>query len=542
MDNLKLGYGGTKTEMQNLINDANEYAKSLGMAGDLSIDSFADIVKAIDLIQQKQKIAGTTSREASTTIEGSFNTMKSAWSNLVTGFADPDADISSLMQDFVESAATAGSNIVPAIGDALSGIGTAINEILPEAIASIPTIFDQVIVPLASTGGQMLQSIVQGVTEAFPSLAGSLTGALNGLAASITSGGGEQMMVAGLGMITKLGESIQKNIGPLAAAAVNVVASFIGFVLTHMPEILEAGSSILNALLMGIGAAIEQVGVIVSGILNKISEAISNYAQTTLKPAGETIINTIVTAVQEKFDEITNAISSAMNAVVGAVTGIAGKVGSAMSSAWNTVKSVTTSAWQGITSRVKSAAGALKSAVTGPVNAIKSVMSSGFNAAKNTAVKAFNGIKSGVSSAIEGAKNKVSSVVNTIKGFFPLHIGKIFSGIKLPHFSVSGSPPFGIGGKGTKPSISVSWYKKAMEEPYMFSNATLFGAGEAGDEMLYGRRALMEDIGNVVDKANATSTGTTVYITYHITVDGADDPEDFADRLVRKMQLDMRTA
>ena len=75
-----------------------------------------------------------------------------------------------------------------------------------------------------------------------------------------------------------------------------------------------------------------------------------------------------------------------------------------------------------------------------------------------------------------------------------MKIGKIFSGMKLPHFSIKGSAPFGIGGKGVKPSISVSWYKKAMQEPYMFSNATLFGAGESGDEMLYGRRSLMNDI------------------------------------------------
>jgi hypothetical protein len=72
--------------------------------------------------------------------------------------------------------------------------------------------------------------------------------------------------------------------------------------------------------------------------------------------------------------------------------------------------------------------------------------------------------------------------------------------MKLPHFSVSGSPPFGIGGKGTKPSISVSWYKKAMTDPYLFSNATLFGAGEAGDEMLYGRSALMRDIADAVNR------------------------------------------
>ena len=70
--------------------------------------------------------------------------------------------------------------------------------------------------------------------------------------------------------------------------------------------------------------------------------------------------------------------------------------------------------------------------------------------------------------------------------------------MKLPHFKVKGKAPFGIGGKGEKPGISVSWYKKAMQQPYMFTNATLFGAGERGDEMLYGRKALMKDIAEAV--------------------------------------------
>ena len=117
-----------------------------------------------------------------------------------------------------------------------------------------------------------------------------------------------------------------------------------------------------------------------------------------------------------------------------------------------------------------------------------------FNSFKASVTSTFNRIKTAITTPITTAVNKVRGIINKIKGFFPLKIGKIFSGMKLPHFSVKGSPPFGIGGKGTKPGISVSWYKKAMTNPYMFSNATLFGAGEAGDEMLYGRSALMKDI------------------------------------------------
>lgn len=132
-----------------------------------------------------------------------------------------------------------------------------------------------------------------------------------------------------------------------------------------------------------------------------------------------------------------------------------------------------------------------------------------FTNIKSKAISIWNGIKTAITRPIESAKNTVKNAIGKIKGFFPLRIGKIFKGMKLPHFSVKGSPPFGIGGKGTKPGISVKWYKKAMNEPYMFSNATLFGAGEKGDEMLYGRQALMNDIRSATG-FNADAIGAAI--------------------------------
>ena len=130
--------------------------------------------------------------------------------------------------------------------------------------------------------------------------------------------------------------------------------------------------------------------------------------------------------------------------------------------------------------------------------AIKTTVTTNFNTLKNTVTTVWNAIKNAITKPIETAKNTVSKAIQKIKSFFPLKIGKLFSGMKLPHFTVKGKAPFGIGGKGEKPGISVQWYKKAMQQPYMFSNATLFGAGEKGDEMLYGRNALMKDIANAM--------------------------------------------
>ena len=174
---------------------------------------------------------------------------------------------------------------------------------------------------------------------------------------------------------------------------------------------------------------------------------------------------------------------------------------------WNTIKSKASQIWN-----------AIKATITKAVTTIKTTVITNFNTLKNAVGTAFSTIKSKITSPFTSAISTVRAAVNKIKGFFPLHIGKIFSGMKLPHFSVRGSAPFGIGGKGVKPGISVSWYKKAMQQPYMFSNATLFGAGERGDEMLYGRSALMKDIANAVGGASLSGVVINVYGSDNMSV------------------------
>ena len=138
---------------------------------------------------------------------------------------------------------------------------------------------------------------------------------------------------------------------------------------------------------------------------------------------------------------------------------------------------------------------------------------------------------------IEKAKNKVKGILDKIKGFFPLSIGNIFSNLRLPHISVSGgSPPFGIGGKGSLPHFSVQWYAKGA----VFDNPSIVGIGEAG------REAVVPLTGNAMKpfaeaiSENIGSGGTTN--NFYITVEGSEAPEDYAHRLMRELQLITRTA
>lgn len=211
-------------------------------------------------------------------------------------------------------------------------------------------------------------------------------------------------------------------------------------------------------------------------------------------------------------------IVSAIGTLAGAFTFLAGPIGIvvaiigglivagiALYKNWDTIKAIALSVWTSI----KNAVTVVVNQVKNNFNTLKNALTSAWNGIKTAASTAWNAVKTAITKPIRTAMATVKGIIQKIKGFFPLKVGKIFSGMKLPHFSIKGSPPFGIGGKGTKPSISVNWYKKAMQEPYMFSNATLFGAGEAGDEMLYGRGALMRDI--------AAATGDNAAVIERLT-------------------------
>lgn len=212
-------------------------------------------------------------------------------------------------------------------------------------------------------------------------------------------------------------------------------------------------------------------------------------------------IITIAPALGAAFTFITGPIGLVIAAIAAAIA-----IGIALYRNWDTVKAKAIAIWNAIKNAIMKPVNAVKNAVKTNFTTLKSTVTSVFTSIKTKATSIWNGIKSAITSPIETAKNTVKKAINKIKGFFPVTIGKLMKGIKTPHFSLKwATKDFGKLGSVKYPTgISVSWYKKAMQQPYMFSNATLFGAGEAGDEMLYGRNSLMNDI------ANATGGGEVV--------------------------------
>lgn len=183
-----------------------------------------------------------------------------------------------------------------------------------------------------------------------------------------------------------------------------------------------------------------------------------------------------------------------------------------------TFRNIVSAVWDAVKSKIASAVEAIKAAISSIATVV------------GTVTGTFSRIFSAMTEPIQRAYNTIKGWINKIKGFFPLSVGKIFSNLKVPHIKVNGgSAPFGIGGKGSAPKISVDWYKKAQENPYLFSNATIFGAGEGNqDEMLYGRKALMNDI------AEATKSNRPVF-NYTFNVYGAQNqsPREIAEQVRR---------
>ena len=170
LDNLKLGYGGTKEEMQRLIDDANALNAAQGNYTNYTIESYADIVDAIHDVQTEMGITGTTAKEASTTVEGSINSMRAAWANFVTGLGNQNADIADLSAQLIESVGTVAANVLPVIETVLTNIADTVKEQGPEMISQFVGYAIDKLPEVVALGLQMVLALVKGLAQNLPKL------------------------------------------------------------------------------------------------------------------------------------------------------------------------------------------------------------------------------------------------------------------------------------------------------------------------------------------------------------------------------------
>lgn len=203
LDNLKLGYGGTKEEMQRLIDDANALNAAQGNYTNYTIDSYADIVDAIHTVQTEMGITGTTQLEAATTIQGSISSMKAAYENFVTGLGDENADIAELATNLIDSAVTVAENILPVIERVLENIGTIVQEKGPEMIERFVSYAVEKLPDIIRLGMQMVIALAKGLAQNFPQL---VTGVLDMVATIIDT------LVDSIPDIIEIGKDIVRGV------------------------------------------------------------------------------------------------------------------------------------------------------------------------------------------------------------------------------------------------------------------------------------------------------------------------------------------
>lgn len=319
LDNLKLGYGGTKEELERLVSDAE---KLTGQALDPS--KFSDVITAIHAVQEEMGITGTTAREASTTIEGSVNAAKAAWSNLITGIADENADLDTLIGNFVDSAATAADNIIPRLAQILAGMGQAVQQIAPVLATQIPQIVTQVLPSMVSAGGTLLIGLVDGLISAIPQLISAAPTVIMSFVSALQESG-PSILASGVQMLDMLTSGIENGIPNMVSRLPQVIETVLNFITDNLPAILNKGVEILtslsNGIINSIPDLIDKLPQIITAIYTFIAENLPKISEAGIEITlhiASGIIGAIPNLVSH-LPEIISAIVDGIKALMGSV-------------------------------------------------------------------------------------------------------------------------------------------------------------------------------------------------------------------------------
>lgn len=279
LDNLKLGYGGTKEEMQRLLADAEKLS---GVKYDLS--SYADVVEAIHVIQTEMGITGTTAEEASTTIQGSVAGMKAAWANLMVGMADDTQDFDLLLSNFIESIGTVADNLLPRIGIVIEGMGKLVAGLAPEIASALPTLTNELLPNLVELGVQSISALVQGIQENGDSLA---AGALS-IVGTLAEGIAELLpMVAdtAASLAVSLADGLTESLPNIIPIAIETISTLVENLTENANTVIDAGIQIILALGEGLIAALPQLIETIPQIVINIANVINDNAPRLIKTA-----------------------------------------------------------------------------------------------------------------------------------------------------------------------------------------------------------------------------------------------------------------
>lgn len=406
LDNLKLGYGGTKEEMQRLLADAEKLS---GVKYDLS--SYADIVEAIHVIQTEMGITGTTAKEASTTIQGSVASMKAAWANLMVGMADDTQDFDLLLSNFIESIGTVADNLLPRIGIVIEGMGKLVAGLAPEIASALPTLTNELLPNLVELGVQSISALVQGIQENGDSLA---AGALS-IVGTLAEGIAELLpMVAdtAASLVVSLADGLTESLPDIIPIAIETISTLVENLTENANTIIDAGIQIILALGEGLIAALPQLIETVPQIVINIANVINDNAPKLVDTALYLITRLAVGLVQAIPTLVAN-IPKIIEAIVAAF----------MAFQWlNLGKQLI----DGVANGVKKAGESMATAAKNTFSKFKSKLA-GVEVAselKNIGKHIIDGIVSGIKSSLSNIANVAGKIKDTLlsklKGLFKI--------------------------------------------------------------------------------------------------------------------------
>lgn len=405
LDNLKLGYGGTKEEMQRLISDANKVKEANGEMADLSIDSFSDVVEAIHIMQDEMGIAGTTQKEALTTIEGSVNAAKAAWSNWVTELGKDESNMEDVTEALIESIVAVASNVLPRLMMIFDGI-----------VAEVPKLFSRIVALLPS----QIQTVIGVIQSILPAIAGIVAGIVS--------------VVEGIKIADKIQTLVQGFQGLWTVLSANPLLAVVALVATLAAAFATAYATNedfrngVNELWSSIQPVIEQVTTafmdfvtnVVATVLPVLAQLWDGFNQfaTFIAPIVQAAIAAIQTAfttafpyiqgvVQSVFAIIQTVISTAMGVISGIITVVTSAISGNWSGVWEGIKQIASSIWSGIQGIVSNGINLVRNVISGVLSAISSLWSS-----------IWNGIVSFLSGVMSRMAQAVSNGINNVVNFF----------------------------------------------------------------------------------------------------------------------------
>lgn len=372
LDNLKLGYGGTKSEMERLIQDANKVKQANGEMGDLSIDKFSDVVQAIHIMQQQMGITGTTAKEAATTIEGSVGMMKAAWQNWLAELGKDNADINGLTKQLVDSVGTVIQNVGPRIAQIITGITAALPQLFSSLGGTLPALVMQILPPVLGALGQLgtmlLTSATTWITTSLPQLLAQfqswvtsslpsflqtgltmITNLLQGIVQALP-----QITSTAVIVLTTLLDGLSAQLPQLIPIGINAVLNLVQGILNNLPQIIDSGLKLILGLAQGlinampdlVGKAPILIGQLVGGIISHLPQILQAGVQLlgALANGFVSSVPRLIGAIPGMVGQIWNGFTSVnwaqvgLNIITGIAGGIAGAAGRLVSAAVNAAK------------------------------------------------------------------------------------------------------------------------------------------------------------------------------------------------------------